>query len=944
MKKLYKFFFLLLAFIPLIFAFNSTSPILSPIDDLVEGFKNPPIKARPIALWDWTNGNFSFSQISYELEQAKAKGMGGFDIWDVGILVDEKKITPAGPAFMSDESVQGIAHAVREAERLGLRLGLVTASSWNAGGSWVKAEHGVMGLFKSEKNVQGGKKIKEKLVFPEIPAKFNQRDNILEKNTAGLPTFYREVGVVAIPKDKKALGKVEVLDISNKMDAQGNLNWIAPRGDWTITRYVCAPTGQPLMVPSPHSNGRMIDHFSAEATEAHLIYIIEKLQKELGSLKNRALEYLYTDSYEANTAVWTPLLPIEFQKKYGYDMLPYLPVLDGKIVVNQEISQRFLFDYKKILSDLIIQNHYAKCLEICKKYGLEFSAEAGGPGPPVHNVPFEDLKALGALSFPRGEFWNGHKDVELLQIIKGIASASHLYNQKYVEAESFTSVWLWQEGPQQLKPLADRAFCEGLNRIVYHTFPHTPAEAGNPGWVYNFGTLIHVNNTWWEKSQSFHEYLARCSFILQQGNFVGDVAFYYGDKAPNFVKPKFEHPSLGQGFDYDVVNSESILKFMSVKNGKIMLPHNQFYEVLVLPDEETVNLEVLKKLEKMVEEGATVIGRKPSKTYGLSNYEAQEKEIQAITNRLWGACDSTNVQENRYGKGKIIWGKKIKDVLKEKGLSPDFQFVSSLDSAKLDYIHRRTDKDEIYFVRNVRNTAYEAKMTFRVEGKTPQLWDPRTGQLYDLTQIQKDGANTHISLQIEPYESFFIVFRTNPTKAPFSDKQSGIISHKTLEGEWEVRFPHGWRTPARTVFPTLMSWTVVADTNIRHFSGVAAYHKIFELQSTDFQANKQYFLDLGKVREIADVWLNGHHLGESCFYPHRFNVSPFLKTGKNYLVIEVANTLNNRMVGDAKLPEMYRRTKSNIIKGPNAWMHPWPQVPLLESGLLGPVQLLTKNP
>jgi hypothetical protein len=932
---------LALLLLPMLLAAHP-NPTPSAKDALADGFLNPPIEARPMALWDWTNGNVSLSQITYEMEQAKAKGMAGFDIWDVGALVDEKKVIPAGPPFMSDESVQAIGHAVREGDRLGLRLGLITASSWNAGGHWVRPEHGVMGLFSAEVQVQGGQKITAKLPFPELPATTSRRPVLIDRHADGLPTFYREVAVLALPSGQNELKTNEIINISGTMDAQGNLAWEAPPGNWTLVRYVCAPTGQPLMVPSPNSVGRMIDHFSAEATEAHLRYIIDKLQKELGTLRNRSLKYLYTDSYEANSAVWTPKLVDEFAKRYGYSMLPYLPVLAKKIVASPEISQRFLYDYKKLLSDLIIENHYAKCVELCKKYGLEFGAEAGGPGPPVHNVPFEDLRALGALSVPRGEFWNKHKDLELLQIVKGIASASHLYNQKYVEAESFTSVWLWQEGPQELKPLADRAFCEGLNRVIYHTFPHTPAEAGSPGWVYNFGTLIHTNSSWWEKSRSFHNYLSRCSYLLQQGNFVGDVAFYYGDRAPNFVTPKHVNPSLGSGYDYDVVNSEAILKFMRVQNGQIRLPHGQAYEVLVLPHEDEVNLDVLKKLEKMVLEGATIIGRRPTRTYTLSNYAQKEQEINTIAARLWGKCDSVNVKENRYGKGKVVWGKAIRQVLAERGVGPDFQFSASPDTTQLDYIHRRTATDDLYFVRNKAKAAAQVTLTFRVADRVPQLWDPTDGRAYSLPTVKKVGNTTELSLRLAPEESFFIVFRQTPQPAPATDKQSPVVAEKVIGGEWQVRFPHGWGAPTRVTFPALASWTTAADTAIHYFSGVAAYHKTFEVAASETAPGGRTFLDLGAVREVADVWLNGHHLGERCFVPYRYDVTPYLKPGPNYLVVEVANVLNNRMVGDAKVPEAYKRTKSNILKGTTAWSDPWEKVRLVESGLLGPVRLVRR--
>ena len=912
-------------------------------DNLVANFKNPPLEARPIGLWDWTNGNVSLPQITLEMEEAKAKGMGGFDIWDVGTFVDQKNIVPAGPPFMGDQSLQAIGHAVREAERIGLRLGLITASSWNSGGSWVTPKHSAMGLFKSSVTVQGPKVYKGKIPFPELPETMGNKKMLIERGPDGLPTFYKEIALLAVPLDKKELAADEVKIISSKIDKAGNISWKVPEGRWKIIRYVGAPTGQPLQVPSPNSNGRMLDHFSAEATEMHINFFVDKLKKELGTLENRSLKYLYADSYEVKSAIWTPTLVNEFEKRMGYSMIPYLPVLDGNIVQSKAISDRFLFDYNKLLSELIIANHYQKSTDILKKHGLQFIAEAGGPGPPVHNVPFEDLKALGALSVPRGEFWNPksmqNNHTEELQIVKGIASAAHLYNQKYVEAESFTSIRVWQEGPQELKPLADRAFCEGLNRIVYHTFPHTPAEAGSPGWVYNFGTLIHVNNSWWPKSKSFHEYLARTSYLLQQGNFVGDVAFYYGDEAPNFVKPKTVHATLGLGYDYDVVNTEAILKFMTVKDKKIYLPHGQVYEVLVLPKGKKINLEVLKKLEQMVQTGAIVIGSKPSETYGLHQFEQKEEEIKEIADSLWGKADIINVKENIYGQGKIVWGKTVREVLAEKGIEPDFRFQSDSDSAFVDYIHRKTEKEDIYFIRNARNEAMEYELQFRVNTNPVQLWNPIDGSVRSVSAKQSNNA-TSFKLRLEPYESIFVVFNADVKAEKATVKNQPIVQEKSISGGWELRFPHGWGAPTRTTFKELTSWTASADTAIQRFSGVAAYYKTIEVAASDLSSGKRVFLDLGRVHEIADLWINGQHLGERCFIPYRYEVTEYLKPGNNYLVVEVANVLNNRMVGNARLPEKYQTSKSNILKGPTPWTTPWAEHNLIPSGILGPVKLI----
>ncbi len=963
---------------------------ISEIDSLVKEipktlrkeFKNPPMNARPKALWDWVKGNYSLSQITKEMEDAKAKGMGGFDIWDVGVIVDPPNVIPAGPQFLGEESLHAIGHAIREGKRLGLEMGLITSSSWNSGGTWVKPEHGVMGLFQSAIQIKGGEQFNGILAFPTLPEKYSTRGKPIRKlDTNGLPEFYKEVGVLAFPisKDSIISDASQIINLNHLMEKDGSMRWKAPKGNWQIVRYVCAPTGQPLVVPSPNSNGRMLDHFSAEAAKENIMHVINKLQKELGDLKTSGLKYLYVDSYEANSAAWTPLLPEEFKKRNGYELTQYLPVLKGHTIINSEITNRFLFDFKKTLSDLIIENHYAQSTKICKAYGLGFYAEAGGPGPPVHNVPFEDLKALGALTVPRGEFWgwspSGKKHQEQLQIIKGIASAAHIYNQKYVEAESFTSLLVWQEGLAELKPLADRAFCEGLNRIVYHTYPHTPPESGSPGWVYNFGTLMYPHRAWWPMSSAFHNYLARTSYLLQQGNFVGDVAYYYGDKAPNFVLKKEIEPSLGFGYDYDKINTEIILNRLSVVDGKFVLPHGQSYEVLVLPNEETINLDVLIKLEVLIKAGGIVIGKKPKKSYGLHNYQDKDKQIKNIADKLWGYGENTTTQEHHYGKGKVVWGKTIKEVLLEKGIAPDFSFVveHSVD-AKLDFIHRKTAEEEIYFLWNNEKKAIDIEALFRVQGKQPEIWNQETGETTKQIIFESTEDGVVLPLHLESEGSIFVVFRNvnfqNSITSIQKDQrniipevcknklivfESGkyvltlfngqkktieipeIPEHIQLNGSWDVRFPKDWVKNAIVEFPSLISWTASSDEDIQHFSGVASYRKQFVVDK--ILEGQHVFLDLGTVKEVAEVYINGKKLGVKWHAPYRYDISKEVLEGNNYLTIDIANVLSNRLTGDAKKEPNNKRTHSNVVKGKHAWDTPFEELPLHESGLLGPVTI-----
>lgn len=980
MKKLTLFIFLLSYFI------NGDSQIIPSIE---KGFKTPPVTARPKALWPWVNGNASLSQITYELEESKRKGMGGFDIWDIGASVDPDKVIPAGPAFLSDQSLQAIAHTINEADRLDLEIGLIFSSSWNAGGSWVKPEHGAMGLFRSDTIVNGPQTFSSALPFPVIPSNYQGRPNLssLYKNpSTGHPVFYKEVATMAHPyqKDSTITALHQIINLGNKTNNEGIINWDVPAGSWRIIRYVCAPTGQPLAIPGTNSNGLMLDHFSATAQKANLDYIFEKLKSVTGPLKKRSLKYLVADSYEVNSAVWTPLLPEEFQKRNRYSINSFLPLLDGFKLNDNNINDRFRFDFTKTLSDLIIENHYKLGTKICEQHGIGFCAEAGGPGQPIHNVPFEDLKALGALTTPRGEFWNKHPQLELLQIVKGIASAAHIYNQSYVEAESFTSVWLWQEGPDELKPLADRAMCEGLNKFVYHSFPHTPPESGYPGWVYNFGTLINTTNGWWPKSQGFHEYLARCSYLLQQGNFVGDVAFYYGDRAPNFVPAKHMNASLGFGYDYDVVNTDAILTKMKVKNGRIYLPHGQFYEVLVLPDERIINPDVLKKLEQFVREGATVIGPKPERSYSYYNHDANDKLVKDLSGKIWEACDSLTIKENKYGRGRIVWGKTIRQVLLEKSITPDLQFWSNQPYDTLDYIHRSTGKEEIYFIRNTKLQAFNGIVEFRVKNLQPELWDPVTGETIPIPVYVKTATGIRLSLSLTTNGSCFVVFRSSKTNTNTpvnklsidgrmindsnnkyqeiiytrkgmatttngnwtwlinnrsSSKQVSLPSPITLQGPWELRFDQDKNNIPMDTMLTLIPLNQSPDERIKHFSGMVAYHHRFKIDKGQLRKDQLVFLESGSVKEIAEIFLNGKPIGLSWHTPFRSDITDAIREGENYLVIETVNTINNTLVGDAKRPAEYRRMKSNITKLSNAWRQPFAEAPLLDAGLIGPVQV-----
>jgi len=408
-----------------------------------------------------------------------------------------------------------------------------------------------------------------------------------------------------------------VIDLTGKMDSGGRLVWRVPKGHWTILRFGHTTLGARTKTASlstyAHARGGPleVDWLSAAATEIHFAATGKKLIADAGPLAGKTLKYLHDDSWEVGCPNWTPTFRADFRKFRGYDLLPYLPVLAGRIVDSREVSNRFLHDYRRTIADCLAENHYARFRDLCKPHGIGIDSQSGGPWTHDAAASMDTLKNLGRNAVPHGEFWQSSwyktRDREQNLTGKQTASAAHIYGRRWAAAEAFTSIGPhWQEAPSDLKPTADIAFCEGWNRFYLHTFTHSPASAGRPGNAYFAGTHFNPNITWWAQARAWTDYIARCQFLLSRGLFVGDVCYYYGDGVPNWVPAKHVAPSLGEGYDYDVCNAEVLLTRMSVKGNRIVLPDGMSYRLLVLPDTTAMPLEILGKLKQLVEQDMQV--------------------------------------------------------------------------------------------------------------------------------------------------------------------------------------------------------------------------------------------------------------------------------------------------------------------------------------------------
>lgn len=964
-------------------------------------FQDPPEAAKPRGYWIWGHGNYDYTRMKQELKAFKEMGLGGVDIFDMGIA-DPYGIIPAGNAFMGEKMLDGLVFAVNEAKKLDLPLGFSVSNGWNAGGDWTEPDEMIMRLLFWKDTLQGPISLQE-IGFPEVPTTFKkpygQFDLFPQIGADGFPEYYENVGLVAYPlRNDQLIKDPDQILYFNTDQIEGNRMEVSlPKGQWVLSRAVVTPLGQKMWMRSDNSKGFIMDHYSKKATKHHFEHIIGTLEARIGDLKASPLERLYLCSFEAEDyIIWSPELRDFFQQQHGYSLDPYLPVFAGQKIVDEETTNRFLHDYRSTVSEMFVNNHYRQARAISHEHGLLLASESGGPGPPLHYVPTEDMKALGAVDIMRGEFWNKKSEYfdengnDLLQVVRNIASAAHIYGRSIVEMESFTSHEKhWQESPLELKRLADKAFCEGMTRVVYHTVPHSPKEAGVPGWSYQAGTHISPKMTWWEQSRPLHSYLARTSALLQAGHFVADVAYYYGEQIPKFASgSKFIRKTLGPGYDYDDLNKEILLQATVAADGRVELPSGMKYQLLVLPDDPEMSLEVLQKIEELLQAGATILGPKPQTVPGLQDYRQREKTLRTLAGKLWGK--KKGPQQRTYGKGRLITGITEREILLEKGIHPDFETAHT--DNPLDYIHRSVGREDAYFIRNTDSVAVQREVVFRQAGRQPYIFDPVTGDVQPVVLFTEEDGRTRLPLYLEPYGSTFIVFLDEPVQDHFislrrdgttvfpADRSAAAFTimtdwgeqltfwsdtpgtytltnadtdyvniayseagEKILEGPWAVHFPHGWGFDPIQQFDALMDWTQHADPELAIFSGTGTYHQTFRIDPGFLNANKTYALDLGEVGMVATVYLNGQEVGTRIFPPYRFELGELLREGENTLTIDVTNSWLNQLIGEAKKPLEQQRTRSNLGRGPkDPSNRPWRDYMPERSGLMGPVRVVTR--
>lgn len=960
------------------------------ISILETGFKTPPNESKPQVWWHWLNGHISSEAITKDLDSMKKAGIGGFTLFNVS------EGTPGGPVkYMSDEWWSMLKHTKSEANRLGLEMGFHNGAGWSSsGGPWVTPDKAMQEVVWTEKKVTGPLAFDSELELnkaaigidrdmarnPEVNKRYYVAREIVEG-------YYNDIILLAFPTPKKELngspflikdwkGKAgytkmknyvadertttsadviqfsQIVDLTSKMDKNGRLRWKVPEGEWTIVRFGYQPTGRSNHPAPPAGKGLEIDKLSKEAVDFYWEKSISKMIAAGKQYDNNALKHILIDSYEVGHQNWNSTFESDFKKMRGYSPLEYLPALTGRVVESMEVSEKFLLDFRKTISDLIVENYYAHFADLAQKNGLSLSSEAYGQFGNIN-----DFDASGKVHTPMAEWWASHPQENHTATAKLAASAAHTYNRKLVGAEAFTGnpKQIFEESPRSLKAEGDYFMCQGINQFNLHGFAHDPYNIAPGLGLGTYGSRFDRRNTWWPYAHGWFDYLARCQYLLQQGKFKADFLYYVGEDAPliSWTREKLS-PALPLGYDYDFCNHE-ILKQLVVKNGLITLSNGMRYEMLILPENKHMSMDAMQQIEKLLAAGATIVGYKPVRTPSLEGGELVQEQFKTLADKIWANYIPNTSGENNYGKGKIVWGKTLENITAEKNILPDFSYkiISNDNYGKLlhdgsgvEFIHRIIDKMNVYFVSNQHDEAKIIEATFRVNDLLPELWYPESGRIEVASEYRNtDDGRMIVTLRLDQSEAVFVVFRKavdnnygivsvtkdkQPATVKIAREENGFIlvtqeagtyTVKTSDGKskkitvknvpsaieitgpWKVSFSAPYTVPKQVELPSLESLSENANPEIKYFSGTAIYNVEVTIPSKMLAKGQNVVLDLGDVQVISEVFINEKSLGVLWKPPYKIDVTDFLHKGKNAIQVKVANQWVNRLIGDEKLPD-----------------------------------------
>lgn len=955
---------------------------------LEKDFVSPPASAKPWCYWWWLNGCVTQDGIVRDLDHMQAKGISGALVFHAG-----EGETPFRIEFMSPRWRELFKFAVAEAARRQIVVGFNVCGGWNAGGPWVRPEKAAQTLGFRAAAVRGPRQATLELP-PFKPARTEHYGDIavlawrFTAPVKGKPAVCQRETMTDLTAELRGdqltwdapAGKWVVVRFGHyvhprahtKCTGGGRFLEIDPLRADVMDRHFAATAGA-LIADLPEYVGKTFQYVHIDSGEIGKPDWTPALREEFQ--KRRGYDPFPYLAARAGMIVDNPETSERFNEDYERTL--------GDLMVENYYGRLAALARRHGLGAHSEAVGFQKpCVDALRSLGVndicmsEFWARRSDPNKSyIHQLSAEQVR--------------NHDG------IKTAAAAAHAYGRRIVMAEAYTvmnrppGVPNYDKDPYAFKDVGDRAFCAGLNRVMLCFMVHQPEETSKPGYEWpSVGAEFNRHVTWWPMGGAWLTYLARCQSLLQAGQFAADVCYFPGEWVPNYVPARWAmHPELPSGYDCDTVNAEILCKGKVGEGGRLELASGMQYGCLVLsqggrwrpiasknmfpgmglnlhqdPEQRpaleagasqplAVSPATLARIKTLVEDGMTLVGPPPARAVGLTDCPHSDAEVARLADALWGPKPAA-VGQRTVGKGRVIWGQTLAEIFAAERLKPDLEIKEDAASARLteatlngvpnptgsfDWIHRRVNGTDVYFIANLRSAAAGGEFTFRAAGRQPELWDAVSGERRDATEWRVAGDRTVAPLQFAPRQSWFIVFR-RPAAPPKAVRPNfpALRELAKIEGPWQVSFDPKWGGPERVTFDKLEDWTKRPEDGVRYYSGTATYRNVFPWKAAPADA-RRVFLDLGVVKNIARVRLNGRDLGVVWTAPWRVEITGAVKAGANELKIEVANLWPNRLIGDAALPKEKRLTVTNV----RAFeiMATGTSAGLLSSGLLGPVTL-----
>lgn len=848
------------------------------------------------------DGNVSKAGLTHDLEALSAVGVGETILFQVGDLG-----FPSGPAdYLSPAALDALRHVAEEARHLGIKINIHNGAGWSgSGGPWIAPEEGMQELVWREQLAEGPAAVD--VALPEnSSAKVGYKDvacYLIADEAKGEASAIARLDDVAFRQSpaKPLSGPVveggQVRLVTGTPTDGGSLRVEVPSGRWRVLRLGQRASGRQIHPVSAGAKGATVDPLDSAALDKHW----ERGVRPLIAALSPSLAGVLVDSWEMGPVNWGgPNFAAFFKHRRGYDPMPWMPVISGRIIGDKDRSERFLWDLRKTVAEAAYENYAGHIATLAAREGLRFLNEpyghvSGADVPQGKRImPMDGMEYGGLAEVVLGEFWQDHPREEDFPYLRTAVSIRNLFGKQRASAEAFTSgrrVDPWDVYPGELKRLGDPAFCEGINHFTLHAYVHQPFEAPPGLTLGQWGQYYQRLNPWFLKSRAWVEYLSRCQALLQSGRPRSDVLVLMPDDVPTLVP----RPEIPHGYAWDMINVRLLQERIGVSGHALKTPEGLEYRLLIVPDLEAATPALLSRLLQLAESGATIsLGKTPGRSPSLSDWPKADEDVRRLVEKLWGG---ERVADRKVGAGRVLQGLSPAKALAVAQIAPR---ATVGDAAQVNWIQRSLDDGELFFVANDSDKPESVELATPSTYAQAEIWDPQTGRRHR-TEARAEAGRVSVPVWLPAHGSTFVVLREkagpNLSSAPApSENVTGLTA------PWSVRFEGPGAPKEAVVFPTLFSWSEHPDEAIRYFGGTAVYTTSVDVVSKDLEGEALLRIELGNVRGLASVEINGRNVGTLWSEPWRTDdIRALLQAGENTIRITVAGGWYNRLIGDLKL-------------------------------------------